>query len=250
MDAVDVRRLHLYIDHAIRRGRAIPILHANVLGITLARKDRKFAAALEAAPVVFCDGSGVRLGAKILGQDLPARITYADWIHQLAPFLRDAGRSLYLLGSKPGVAAKAGARLAELYPGLRIAGSHDGYFRKEGAESDAVIAELNATRPDVVLVGFGMPLQERWIADNMGKFGPMVLLSCGGGIDYAAGAVRRGPKFLVDNHMEWLARLLVEPRRLWRRYLASNTEFLFLVLLERLCRGVRCGASTRCGGRV
>lgn len=243
VEAIDVRRLHAYIAHSVKRGRTVPILHANAFGVTLARKDRRFAGMLEKSPLVFCDGSGVRIGARMLGYDLPTRITYADWIHQLVPFLRDEGLSLFLLGSKPGVAATAARRLQDRYPGLVIAGTQDGYFSKSGAENDAVVARLNEARPDVVLVGFGMPLQERWIEDNLESLGPMVLLTCGAGIDYAAGEVRRGPKFLVDNHMEWLARLWVEPRRLWKRYLLGNPQFLAMVLWERL----RTGGAARQG---
>lgn len=241
VEAIDVRRLHAYIAHSVRRRRTVPILHANAHGVTLARKDRRFAGMLEKAPLVFCDGSGVRIGARMLGHDLPARITYADWIHELVPFLRDQGMSLFLLGSRPGVADAAAARLQERYPGLRIAGTQDGYFAKTGTENDAVVARLNQVRPDVVLVGFGMPLQERWIEDNLDRLGPMVLLTCGAGIDYAAGEVRRGPQFLVDNHMEWLARLWVEPKRLWKRYLLGNPQFLALVLWERMRSGKAVG---------
>lgn len=237
VEAIDVRRLHAYIAHSVKRRRTVPILHANAFGVTLARKDRRFAGMLEKSPLVFCDGSGVRIGAKMLGYDLPSRITYADWIHQLVPFLRDQGLSLFLLGSKPGVAETAARRLQEQYPGLVVAGTQDGYFAKAGPENDAVVARLNEARPDVVLVGFGMPLQERWIEDNLERLGPMVLLSCGAGIDYAAGEVRRGPQFLVDNHMEWLARLWVEPGRLWKRYLLGNPQFLAMVLWERLRKG-------------
>lgn len=237
VEAIDVRRLHAFIAHSVKRRRTVPILHANAFGVTLARKDRRFAGMLEKSPLVFCDGSGVRIGARLLGHDLPERITYADWIHELVPFLREQGLSLFLLGSKPGVADIAARRLQEEYPGLKVAGTQDGYFPKEGPGNDAVVERLNAARPDVVMVGFGMPLQERWIEENMDRLGPMVLLSCGAGIDYAAGEVRRGPRILVDNHMEWLARLWVEPRRLWKRYLLGNPQFLAMVLWERLRNG-------------
>lgn len=233
VDALDLRRLHAYIHHAIVRGWTVPVLNANVQAVVLANRDPGFARILEDAPVVFCDGSGVRLGARILGAELPPRITYADWIHELAPFLRDRGHSIYLLGSKPGVAEVAASKLEERYPGIKVAGTGHGYFRKDGPENDDAIAAVNAARPDVLLLGFGMPLQEKWIAANLHRLDARVLLSGGACIDYVAETVKRGPKILVDNHMEWLARMIVEPRRLWKRYVLGNPMFLLLVLRQK-----------------
>ena len=239
VDALDLRRLHAFIHHAIVQGWTVPVLNANAQAVVLAHDDRAFASILENAPVVFCDGSGVRLGACILGKELPPRITYADWIDELVPFLRDRGHSLYLLGGRPGVAEAAALRLVARHPGIKIAGTGHGYFRKEGEENEAVLAKVNAARPDVLLLGFGMPLQEKWIAANMRRIDARVLLSGGACIDYAAGVVRRGPRILVDNHMEWLARLIVEPRRLWRRYVFGNSRFLLLVLREKFSGLIR-----------
>lgn len=233
VDAMDVRRLHAFIHHAILRGRTVPVLNANVQAVVLAQKDAEFAKILADAPVVFCDGSGVRLGAWMLGRELPGRITYADWIHELVPFLRENGHSLYLLGGRPGVAEQAARKLQERYPGIRIAGTGHGFFRKEGPENDEAIARVNEARPDVLLLGFGMPLQEKWMAANLERIDARILLSGGACIDYVAEVVRRGPRILVDNHMEWLARLLVEPRRLWKRYVLGNPHFLLLVLREK-----------------
>jgi len=233
VDALDVKRLHAYMHHAILKGWTIPVLNANVQAVVLARKDRAFARILEDAPVVFCDGSGVRLGARILGRELPPRITYADWIYELVPFLREKNHSIYLLGGKPGVAELAASKLQELYPGIRIAGCGHGYFQKSGPENDAAIEKVNASRPDVLLLGFGMPLQERWLSANMHRLDARVTLSGGACIDYVAEVVRRGPRILVDHHMEWLARVIVEPRRLWKRYVLGNPKFLLLVLREK-----------------
>lgn len=239
VDALDVRRLHAFIHHAIVRGWRVPVFYANAYAVVLAHDDPAFARVLEAAPIVLCDGSGTRLGARLVGAELPPRITYADWIDELAPFLRDQGHSLFLLGGRPGVAEEAARRLALRYPGIRIVGTENGYFRKDGPENDAVVAALNAARPDVLLLGFGMPLQETWCMANLDRLDVRVVLAGGACIDYVAGALRRGPRILVDHHMEWLARLLVEPRRLWRRYLLGNPRFLYLVLRERLRRWTR-----------
>lgn len=249
VDALDVRRLHAYIHHAIARGWRVPIFYANAHAVVLAHDDPEFARVLEAAPIVLCDGSGVRLGARLLGAELPPRITYADWIEELVPFLRDQGHSLFLLGGRPGVAEEAGSRLALRYPGLRIVGTGHGYFRKDGIENDAVVAAVNAARPDVLLLGFGMPLQETWCMSNLDRLDVRVVLAGGACIDYVAGTLRRGPRILVEHHMEWLARLIVEPRRLWKRYLVGNPRFLLLVLRERTRRWSRGHAQNEGGTR-
>jgi N-acetylglucosaminyldiphosphoundecaprenol N-acetyl-beta-D-mannosaminyltransferase len=95
------------------------------------------------------------------------------------------------------------------------------------------VSLINNASPDVLLVGFGMPLQEKWIAANLARTHAWVVLSGGACLDYAAGKVRRGPPWMVNHGLEWLARLLIEPRRLWRRYLMGNPRFLLTVLRQR-----------------
>jgi N-acetylglucosaminyldiphosphoundecaprenol N-acetyl-beta-D-mannosaminyltransferase len=136
------------------------------------------------------------------------------------------------------VAKKAAARLKERYPNLKIAGIHHGYFDRTpgNPENEAVLREINAAKPDVLLVGFGMPLQERWLMQNWDKVDARVALTGGAVFDYVSGELKRGPRILTDNGFEWLARLLIEPQRLWRRYVVGNPLFLLRVLKQRLTR--------------
>ncbi len=226
--------LHHYIASCIKINLRVPILHANVHAINLAQSDKEFRSILNNAPVVFCDGFGVRIGARILGYKLPPRITYADLIYQLAPFCVEQGFSLYLLGGQPGVAERASRKLVERFPDLKIVGTHHGYFNKDGVDNDELIAAINQAKPDILLVGFGMPLQERWIDENLADISTHVALSSGACLDYVAGEVRRGSPLLVNYGFEWLARMLIEPRRLWRRYVLGNPYFLFLILRQWL----------------
>ncbi len=126
-------------------------------------------------------------------------------------------------------------RLRERYPDLEISGVHHGYFDHSagGAASEEVVEEINASAPDILLVGLGMPLQERWLMENIDRLDVGVALTGGAVFDYASGRLRRGPRLLTDNGFEWLARLLLEPRRLWRRYLLGNPLFLLRVLRQR-----------------
>ena len=122
--------------------------------------------------------------------------------------------------------------MKERYPELEIAGVRHGYFDR--SENEAVVEEINAAAPDILLVGLGMPLQERWLMENRQRLDVGVALTGGAVFDYVSGRVRRGPRLLTRGGLEWLARLLAEPRRLWRRYLVGNPLFLLRVLRQRL----------------
>jgi N-acetylglucosaminyldiphosphoundecaprenol N-acetyl-beta-D-mannosaminyltransferase len=180
------------------------------------------------------------LAARMLGRRIPARITYADWIWRLADFAAAEGFSLYFLGARPGVAQEAARRLRERYPGLRIVGVRHGYFDHSAgsAENEAVLEEINDAAPDILLVGLGMPLQEIWLTQNRHRLDANVALSGGAVFDNVSRRVRRGPRILTERSFEWLARLIEEPRRLWRRYLLGNPLFLLRVLRQLLWRTI------------
>ncbi|MCA1847700.1 MAG: WecB/TagA/CpsF family glycosyltransferase [Actinobacteria bacterium] len=233
VDPLTVGELHAEIEHLVRSGERGLVLNVNAHCLNLCYEDPKLRDFMNGARVVFCDGAGVMLAASILGRRIPERITYADWIWQLADLAAARGFSLYLLGARPGVAQEAARRLKERYPDLEVAGVHHGYFER-GAGSAAVVEEINAAAPDILLVGLGMPLQERWLMENWQRLDVRVALTGGAVFNYASGRLRRGPRFLRDNGFEWLARLLAEPRRLWRRYLVGNPLFLLRILRQRL----------------
>jgi N-acetylglucosaminyldiphosphoundecaprenol N-acetyl-beta-D-mannosaminyltransferase len=233
VDPLTVGELHAEIEHLVRGGERGLVLNVNAHCLNLCYENPKLRDFMNGARVVFCDGAGVMLAARILGRRIPERITYADWIWQLADLAAARGFSLYLLGARPGVAREAARRLQERYPDLEIADARHGYF-DHGARSAAVVEEINAASPDILLVGLGMPLQERWLMENWQRLDVRVALTGGAVFDYASGRLRRGPRLLRENGFEWLARLLGEPRRLWRRYLLGNPLFLLRVLRQRI----------------
>ena len=236
MDPLTVGALHTDIERLVRGGRRGLVLNVNAHCLNLCYEDPRLRDFLNGAEAVLCDGAGVMLAARILGERIPQRITYADWIWQLADLASARGFSLYFLGARPDVAREAARRLRERYPDLEIVGVRHGYFDHSAgaAENEAVVEEINASAPDILLVGLGMPLQERWLMENIERLDAGVVLTGGAVFDYVSGRLRRGPRFLTDSGFEWLARLLVEPRRLWRRYLLGNPLFLLRVLRQRL----------------
>jgi N-acetylglucosaminyldiphosphoundecaprenol N-acetyl-beta-D-mannosaminyltransferase len=236
VDPVTVGDLHAGIKRLLVGGERGTVLNVNTNCLNLLYDDAPLRGFFDSADLVFCDGSGVMLAARLLGRRIPERITYADWAWRLAAFARAEGLSLFLLGAGPGVAQRAARELRTRFPDLNISGVEHGYFdRTPGSrENEAVLRKVNAARPDILIVGMGMPLQERWLMENRHRLDAGVALTGGAVFDYVSGGLRRGPRLLTDNGFEWLARLLVEPRRLWRRYLLGNPLFLLRVLGQRL----------------
>ncbi|HLF27046.1 MAG TPA: WecB/TagA/CpsF family glycosyltransferase [Anaerolineae bacterium] len=236
MAALTLAELHARIADHIRHKRHALVLHVNAHGLNLAYKQRWLRDFLHTAATVFCDGVGVVLGARLLGYRIPHRITYADWMWQLAEFAQSRDFSFFFLGARPGIAEKAAERLRECFPSLHIVGMHHGYFDKTAgnAENGAVLQVINAASPSILIVAFGMPEQERWLMENWDCVNADVALTGGAVFDYISGELRRGPRWMTDNGFEWLARMLIEPKRLWRRYLFGNPLFLWRVLKQRL----------------
>jgi N-acetylglucosaminyldiphosphoundecaprenol N-acetyl-beta-D-mannosaminyltransferase len=212
------------------RTRRVMYVNAHVLNQS--REEPALRAALNAADLVYCDGYGVRLAAKALDVQIPHRMTGADWIWDLAGLCEVAGLSIYLLGSEPGYAAEAADRLRRRHPLLRIAGSHHGYFEVGSPHDDRVLEDINARRPDILLVGMGTPKQEMWVEHNAARVEAGVLWTVGALFDYVSGRTPRAPGWLADNGLEWIFRLAIEPQRMWRRYLLGNPVFVSRVLAQ------------------
>jgi N-acetylglucosaminyldiphosphoundecaprenol N-acetyl-beta-D-mannosaminyltransferase len=231
---VDLEQLHGFILARLQEKKKTPILNVNVHAINLAQRDVTFKEILNSAPMVFCDGAGVALAIQWLYGKEIKRITYADWIYALCAFCVHHNISLFFLGNANGVAEKAAEQLQTRFPGLQIKGTHHGYFKKEGEENTKIISLINDLCPDILLVGFGMPEQEKWILSNMGRLKAIIYLSSGACLDFVAGKVPRGPRWMLDHGFEWLFRFWIEPKRLWKRYLLGNAAFLCRVFLDKI----------------
>ena len=180
--------------------------------VEVCREDPTVMDIVNRADLVLADGIGVIKGAAMLGTPLKGKVPGIEFAAGLLGKLAKEGRSIYLLGAKPGVAELAGKRLSGQYPGLKIAGTHDGYFQEDAP----VVEDIRASGADVVLVCLGAPKQEKWMAKNGADTGAHLLCGLGGSLDVFAGVVERAPKFWCDHGLEWLYRLLKEPRRAGR----------------------------------
>lgn len=227
-----IQRMSTAIDTAQR----LIVANVNVHAMNIAYEQDRFREFLNRqAGIVFCDGNGVRLGAKLTGNQIDYRYTPPDWINDLCSQCEAQGYSIYLLGARQEVVSKAAATLQEQHPKLKIAGTQHGYFDKsvDHPENKAVVEKINQANPDILIVAFGMPLQEYWIMENWDALNAKIALPVGALFDYIAGEVYRAPRWITDNGFEWLARLVIEPRRLWRRYIIGNPLFIYRVIKSR-----------------
>lgn len=233
---IRIEDLHQEIENFIEDDKHALILNVNINCLNLAYENLWLRTFLNKSNIVFCDGSGVILGAKILGQTIHQRITYADWMWKLAEFANEKKYSLYFLGGKPGVSDQAGRKLIEKFPDLRIVGTHHGYFNKNigSIENEKIIEGINKLSPNILIIGFGMPLQEKWLMENWNVIDANVALTGGAVFDYTSGTIQRAPSWMTDNEMEWLGRMLIEPQRLWRRYVFGIPKFFWRIFLQRV----------------
>lgn len=176
---------------------------------------------------LFNDGIGVDIANRALtGSRFPANLNGTDLIpyvlHTIGLPLR-----IYLLGAKPEPVARAAEHIEENYPGHHIAGYRDGYFGPE--DLDEVIADINAAKADLLLVAMGNPRQEQFIVDNRARLNPTICIGVGALFDFLSGDVVRAPKFMQEAGLEWLFRLMQEPRRLGKRYTVGIYRFLYAV---------------------
>lgn len=235
VDSLSVDGLHDEIAKIALNQRKEMILNVNVQCLNLAYENKWLQRLLNDAYLVFCDGAGVMLGAQILGHEISQRITYADWMWQLGAFAENQKLSLFFLGGKPGIAEITSINLKDRFPHLDVIGTHHGYFDKSQGHTDneRVIQLINNAKPNILIVGFGMPLQEKWLMENWHRLDANVTLTGGAVFDYISGELPRAPRWMTENDLEWFGRLLIEPQRLWRRYLIGNPLFLWRVVKQR-----------------
>ncbi len=180
------------------------------------------------ADLILPDGAGIVLAAKILGTPLKEKVAGIDFAKNLMARLEHTNHSFYFLGSKPGVAETAAEKLLAEFPDLTICGTADGYFQEEAP----VIAAINEKRPSVLLVCLGSPKQEQFMWNHRQELQAGLMLGLGGSLDSFAGNVKRAPKWMIRCNLEWLYRLIQEPRRIGR--MMQLPKFLLRVIARRM----------------
>ena len=213
-------------------GEPVQVCFVNADCFNIAATDAPYRSTLAAADMVLADGIGARIAAGIFGQKIRENINGTDMLPYLCEALEESGKSVYLLGGKPGVGEDAAAWMSERYPTLRVAGVQHGYYSR--GEEPAVLGAIRRESPAVLLVALGAPKQEKWIATHKHELGATVAIGVGGLLDFYSGRVPRAPVWMRELGMEWLFRFMQEPRRMWRRYFVGNAVFLLRVARERM----------------
>jgi N-acetylglucosaminyldiphosphoundecaprenol N-acetyl-beta-D-mannosaminyltransferase len=211
--------------------RIVHYLNIHVANSAVVNADLK--SSLQAADIVYCDGAGIVVGSRWMGKPLPTRLTAADWFLDMLRYFAKAGLSIYLLGGKPGVPEQALDAILEQVPNHTVLGAHHGFILNNDELEASVIAEINALNPDIVILGFGTPLQERWIAKHKHSLKVPMLYGIGAVMDFISGTVPRCPEWMGKNGLEWLYRLMVEPSRMVGRYVVGNPWFLARIAFQK-----------------
>jgi N-acetylglucosaminyldiphosphoundecaprenol N-acetyl-beta-D-mannosaminyltransferase len=245
--AYDIAQLTDRVARAIAGNEHIVVANHNLHSLYLCNRDPKLRAFHAAADVTHADGMSVIALARLLGLPLRRdhRVTYVDWMAPLMEAAARGGWRVFALGGRPGVFEQAAARLRASHPGLVLAGAH-GFFdpARGSAGSNAVLADIAAFRPNLLLVGMGMPRQEHWVHDHRSALDANAILMAGAAMDYVAGVVPTPPRAAGAAGLEWAWRLVAEPRRLWRRYLVEPWYVVGMVLASRRT-GVRADSDAR-----
>lgn len=197
--------------------------------LALAAEDNELARILNSAELATADGAGVVIASKILGEALEERVAGFDLITQFFEEFAEEDINFYFLGSKPGVVDRAVKKLKLNYPDLNIRGYHHGYIDRDSQEN--IIAEINSKNIDLLLVGMGVPLQEKFLDNNLKKLKVGAAVTVGGSFDVLAGEVKRAPLWMQKANLEWFYRLLQEPSRFGR--MLALPKFIYLVFKSR-----------------
>lgn len=206
------------------RARTAFYLNANCVNISFA--DFEYKKILQKADLVYAGGQGVVWASRFLGAPLPERVNILDFFDSLAKELEKRQITIYLLGNKLDTVKRAEDALKS--KGLRIIGSRHGFFNKN--EEAGIIKEINALQPNILIIGMGVPKQEKWIQAHIHELNINLCWAVGAAFDWLSGQRKRAPAWMTRCGLEWLHRLYQQPKELWKRYLIGNIIFLYHVL--------------------
>jgi N-acetylglucosaminyldiphosphoundecaprenol N-acetyl-beta-D-mannosaminyltransferase len=233
--ALDLRATADRIEEWIATGRRSYVCHANVHGVMEAQRDPQVRAAYNRARLTVADGMPLVWLGRRAGHAGTGRVYGPDLMLELCARAARSGASCFDLGGAPGVAEALASALEARFPGLRTAGTYAPPFGLDARRVDAdAVRRVNAAKPDILWVGLGCPRQELWMATHRGPLEASALIGVGAAFDFHTGRKRQAPRFMMRLGLEWLFRLLVEPGRLWYRYLVYNPWFVLRVAAERL----------------
>ena len=215
---------------AIQSQHRIQQISINGAKVIAMRGDGRLRGIVASSELVTADGQSVIWSSRLLGSPLPERIAGIDLMFELLALAEERGYRVYIMGARRHVLERAVRRLQRRYPGLTICGWRDGYFAE--TEEDAIAETIGQTRPDIVFAALPSPRKEYWLAMHGETLRAPVQLGVGGSIDVVAGVTRRAPRWMQRAGLEWLFRMIQEPRRLGPRYATTNTQFIAILISQ------------------
>jgi N-acetylglucosaminyldiphosphoundecaprenol N-acetyl-beta-D-mannosaminyltransferase len=230
-----------HIEALVRAKRGGTVFTPNIDHVVLAESDARLRAAYADVSLSLVDGTPLLWASRLLGTTLPEKISGSDLVLPLLRLAADKGFRVYFLGGAEGVAAKAAGILQRDMPGIQIAGWSSPRVALNGDANSyrAVIDDVRAHTPDLLLVALGCPKQEHFMLAARPELGAVVSVGVGASLDFVAGTVKRAPRWMSRTGLEWAFRLGQEPKRLWRRYLIQDPKFLGILARDLKARGFR-----------
>ena len=229
VDVVDTQTTLDTIDGFFSDGKPHMVVTADTSCIVIAQSDPELMSIVNDADLVTPDGVGILWAARRIGVQLKERVSGVDIVQHLCELGASCGRRVFLLGAAPGIAEAAGMELEKRCPGLRVVGTHDGFFTEE--ESEGIADTIRGVKPDMLFVAMGIPRQEKWIKENLARMGVPVCIGVGGTFDVISGNVKRAPVWMQKRGLEWVYRVITNPRKI--KKVMTLPVFAWMVLTTK-----------------
>ncbi len=220
------------IENSIQKRQPIRHCAINAAKIVKIQSDRKLREIVVSSDVISPDGQSIVWASRFLKKPLPERVTGIDLMQKLLELAANKGYKVFLLGAREEVISRLTEKLKQKLPRLNLVGWRNGYFST--AEEKEIVEEINQKKPDILFVGMSSPKKEYWMSKYQSSLKVSFCMGVGGGFDVLVGKIKRAPRWMQKLGLEWFHRLLQEPTRMWKRYLVTNTLFLFYLLKEKL----------------
>jgi N-acetylglucosaminyldiphosphoundecaprenol N-acetyl-beta-D-mannosaminyltransferase len=213
----------------LRQPKKSNIFYLNVDCVYRAEQDVEYRQIVNAADMVMPDGVGIQAATRLFGDRMKVGTNVTDFFSALIRKLAETHCKIFLLGGREGVAKLAAEKLKAAIPSIQIVGTHSGFFDSD----EIVLQRINNTGADVLIVAMGVPIQEKWIRKNRERLNSKVCIGVGALLDFWSGQVTRAPEFVKRVKLEWFWRMLMEPKRLWKRYLVDDMKVICLILKKK-----------------
>jgi N-acetylglucosaminyldiphosphoundecaprenol N-acetyl-beta-D-mannosaminyltransferase len=218
------------------KSKNLLINYLNVYGFNLAYENQDFKKVLNQSNILFCDGFGIKLVAKMLGKQIGSRMTPPDWIDDLFAKGSLNGNKFFFLGDEAHVVSSFKSAVMDAHPNVEVAGFHHGFFLDSKEQEEEVLDLMKSADPSIVLVGLGMPRQEMWASLRSQEFSHVTFISVGALFRWYSNIDKRAPSWVTSSGLEWLARLIYQPNKVWKRYVFGIPLFFYRVLKSILLR--------------